>query len=679
MKKELREGNQMKVGNFIKLTMVFILAVLIFSFINGSSLAATVLFSDNFEDGNYTGWSKNGGSWSVVSDGTKVFKQSSTSATCYAYAGDSSWNNYSVEAKIKALSFNGADTTVALAARFQTTSNFYFAKISNANTISIQKKSGGSISVLASKSYPISTGTFYVLKLEVNGSSLSLSVNGNPELTATDSTFATGKIGFTMVNASGEIDDVVVSSDIVTVTPTPMPTPTPTATPTATPTPGNTPAAIPTPTSESTTTPIPTVTPTSTPSTTPTPTTTIPVNYNIVVAQDGSGDFTTIQAAIDSIPANNDSWATITVKNGTYNEHVFIAKSYIALIGENRENTKIQLALDRAAWNSAMGVTNTGSGVIDIGCTAPDPSTKKMTKVDTTDVMIGNLTVENTATVGSSTVYTHAVRGESTATRISIVSCNVLGMGSDPLALWNTTTGMYYHSNCTFKGKIDAVCPRGWCYDVGSTYIEVGNSAPIWHEGVVGSGQKFVIRNAYVMSDTPKNFKLLNGQKESTVYLLDSYFYNSDGKTITEGSVYAAYYYNCHMEGGDQSWHADNLASAPGSPTQSQVTAKWTFNDQWDPENTLPAVLPYASVPQPWNKANDVSNTAQLKWIKAKDAYSYNIYFGTTSNPSYVGYTTGNTYNPGQLIKGATYYWRIDVVTSNGVLTGPVWSFTVGN
>lgn len=388
-----------------------------------------------------------------------------------------------------------------------------------------------------------------------------------------------------------------------------------------------------------------------------------------IVAKDGSGDFTKIQDAIDNIPAGNSSWFTIIVKSGTYSEHIFIDKSYIAIVGESRENSRIDYPLNRATWNSEMGVTNTGSGVVDIGVLASAPTTK----VAVNDIVIANMTIVNSADTSSGTVYTHAIRGESTATRISVLHCNVLADGSDTLALWNTTTGMYYHINCSFKGGIDAVCPRGWCYDIGSTYTETKNSAPIWHEGATGTAQKFVIRDAYVqpVPGTPKNFKLLNGQKESIVYILDSYLYNASGYEIEEGSVYADYFYNVHMEGGDQSWHADNISNP------SEITAYWTFNGQWDPENTLPSVLPYASIPQPWNKAYGVSSSTQLKWVKARDASSYNVYFGTSSSPSYAGNTTANSYTPGSLTSGATYYWRIDAVNSTGTVTGSVWSFKV--
>lgn len=58
----------------------------------------------------------------------------------------------------------------------------------------------------------------------------------------------------------------------------------------------------------------------------------------ITVAQDSTGDFTSIQAAVDSI---NNTPETIFIKNGTYKERVEITKDNITLIGESCENTVI--------------------------------------------------------------------------------------------------------------------------------------------------------------------------------------------------------------------------------------------------------------------------------------------------------------------------------------------------
>ncbi len=232
----------------------------------GPNANAATLFSEDFEDGNSTGWSTSNGSWSVVTDGNRVYKQSSTSTTAHAYNGTASWAAYSVQARVKALSFNGTARYFGLLARYQSSSNYYFLALSNAGTLEIRKKVGGSVTVLASKSYTVATGTWYTLKFDLNGNALQAYVNGILELSAMDSSFTAGKIGCTTYNASAEFDDILVDGvGAVTPTPTPSsatPTPTPsTATPTPTPS-----TATPTPTpSSATPTPATTPTPTSSP------------------------------------------------------------------------------------------------------------------------------------------------------------------------------------------------------------------------------------------------------------------------------------------------------------------------------------------------------------------------------------------------------------------------------
>jgi pectinesterase len=46
------------------------------------------------------------------------------------------------------------------------------------------------------------------------------------------------------------------------------------------------------------------------------------------------------------------------------------------------------------------------------------------------------------------------------------------------------------------------------------------------------------------------------------------------------------YFWDCHREGGDFDWLANNLATAEGSPTLEQIAAAWTFADTWNPEST---------------------------------------------------------------------------------------------
>jgi pectin methylesterase-like acyl-CoA thioesterase len=63
------------------------------------------------------------------------------------------------------------------------------------------------------------------------------------------------------------------------------------------------------------------------------------------VALDGSGDFCTVQGAIDFVPEQNQSPVTITLANGIYHEIVLISnKSGLTLRGEDRKRTQIAYA-----------------------------------------------------------------------------------------------------------------------------------------------------------------------------------------------------------------------------------------------------------------------------------------------------------------------------------------------
>lgn len=59
----------------------------------------------------------------------------------------------------------------------------------------------------------------------------------------------------------------------------------------------------------------------------------------ITVAKDNSGDFNSIQQAVDSIPAGTPE--TIYIKKGIYKERVEVRKNNISFVGESRDDTII--------------------------------------------------------------------------------------------------------------------------------------------------------------------------------------------------------------------------------------------------------------------------------------------------------------------------------------------------
>ena len=60
-----------------------------------------------------------------------------------------------------------------------------------------------------------------------------------------------------------------------------------------------------------------------------------------IIAKDGSGDFTSIQAAIDAVPMSNRHPIILLVRMDEYHERVIVNKDNIRIIGEARDRTVI--------------------------------------------------------------------------------------------------------------------------------------------------------------------------------------------------------------------------------------------------------------------------------------------------------------------------------------------------
>jgi hypothetical protein len=275
-----------------------------------------------------------------------------------------------------------------------------------------------------------------------------------------------------------------------------------------------------------------------------------------------------------------------------------------------------------------------------------------------------------------------AVRGG--GTRIIILNCNIIADGGDTLSLWNKKNGMYYHANCYFEGWVDYVCPRGWCYITDSKFYGHNLSASIWHDGDEDKSQKLVIRCSTF--DGVEGFSLGRNHRDGQIFLLDCRF----SKAMADTPIYwpatsktpwkwgdRHYYYNCHRDGGDFAWFKNSLEAAETAPKESDITAKWTFDGKWDPEETMPPVLPFVFLSRPKDGSNMVSIEGTiLKWVPSRNSICSNVYFGTSDNPEFRGNQATNSYATGALKSKTTYYWRIDEVTEAGTIKGNLWHFT---
>ncbi len=302
-----------------------------------------------------------------------------------------------------------------------------------------------------------------------------------------------------------------------------------------------------------------------------------------IVAKDGKGNFTTIQEALNAIASDNVKRHIIYIRNGIYNEKLYIEKSNVALIGEDKDSTRIIYAILRSKWK-LTNPDDYGAAVINI-------------KDSVTDFILKNITVYNNyGSLFNSNDHQFAIRSGSGVTRIIFDNCKIVSDGGDAVSLWNTPDGMYYHNNCWFEGYVDYVCPRGYCFIENSSFFGHNKTASIWHDGSGREDNKFVIRNSY-FNGVP-GFPLGRYHRDAQFYLIDCrfsgnmadkniYFYPSKIPIILKFGEGRIYYYNCHGDSIDYSWHKDNLNNAPGIPKPEQVTASWTFNSKWDPYKDL--------------------------------------------------------------------------------------------
>ncbi len=90
--------------------------------------------------------------------------------------------------------------------------------------------------------------------------------------------------------------------------------------------------------------------------------------------------------------------------------------------------------------------------------------------------------------------------------------------------------------------------------------------------------------------------------------------------------------------------------------------------------------------PRPAYDAVNVRQNQILKWSPSADATSHQVYFGTdeatvrNAGTGSVSKSLGDeSYDPGMLQMGTTYYWRVDAVESTGTVKGPVWTFTTAD
>jgi pectinesterase len=162
----------------------------------------------------------------------------------------------------------------------------------------------------------------------------------------------------------------------------------------------------------------------------------------VVVASDGSGDFETVQAAIDAVPDGNKDHIVIHIKPGTYKERVTIPKekSFVTLRGDDAKTTILTWH-----WNAKQKDPASSEGK-EVGT-----SGSYSTLVSADDFVAENITFENTA---GDTGQAVALR--TNGQRQAFFNCRMIGW-QDTLYLHN---GRAYFADCHIEGRVDFIFGR---------------------------------------------------------------------------------------------------------------------------------------------------------------------------------------------------------------------------
>ncbi|HVM62818.1 MAG TPA: pectinesterase family protein [Verrucomicrobiae bacterium] len=199
-----------------------------------------------------------------------------------------------------------------------------------------------------------------------------------------------------------------------------------------------------------------------------------PVNpNNLTVAADGSGDFLTVQGAVDSLPSGNTTYTLVNIRNGTYTEIVDTRnKNNITFRGQSRAGTVVGYYNN----NNMNGSTHF----------------RMAFKIYANNLAIENMTVVNTTPQGGS--QAEALMLESGAVQFILNNAEV-DSRQDTIYANGTPQSQGYFYNSFVQGNFDYVwgsgdlfftncqfqtIPTASTYNLGASRTDNGTSPGGW-------------------------------------------------------------------------------------------------------------------------------------------------------------------------------------------------------
>ncbi|MDN4609536.1 pectinesterase family protein [Arthrobacter burdickii] len=423
---------------------------------------------------------------------------------------------------------------------------------------------------------------------------------------------------------------------------------------------------------------------------------------NLTVASDGSGDHTTIAAALTAAPANSAVPFVIAIKPGTYREVVNVTKPNVTLAGAGEKPEDVVITYDNAAGTPKPDGTGTygTSGSATVLIKANNVTTR-------------NLTIEN-AYKETGTGSEQAVALKTSGDRLVFDTVRLIG-DQDTLYVDSPaagTTARSYFTNSYVEGDVDFIFGRGTAvFDkstlMASTRGSTSNNGYLTAASTDKSlGFGYLITDSTVLSDAPAG----------TFHLGRPWQPSGDANAVAQvvirdTALPAAIKSSPWTDmAANFSWRNARFFeynnAGPGAvtnPDRPQLSAadaakytKWTYlagNDGWNPTGQTPPPPPAdttaPAVPAtPTATAGDSS--VELTWTANtdEDLAGYNLYrsTGTTTAPTAANrintdLLTAPTYMDRTAANGSTYTYVLTAVDRAGnesAVSAPVAGSPVG-
>ena len=305
--------------------------------------------------------------------------------------------------------------------------------------------------------------------------------------------------------------------------------------------------------------------------------------YDLTVAKDGSGNYITVQAAIDAAPAGRTTAFTIYIKNGTYKEKINIpsSKPFIQLVGESVANTILTYD-DYAGKYTSCSLTLGTQGSASF-------------TVNASDFAAVNITFVNSYGDGS-----QAVTVLVNADRAVFKNCRFLG-NQDTVYLKGGSTPRCYFKGCYIDGNIDFI---------------FGSSVALFDSCVVYAKTRPSTNSSYITApNTPA------GQQYGFVFR-DAKLPMNNGGTL--------YYLSRPWPSPSEALTAQNVVFTNATMSGHIQPAGWSV---WN-ASTITANLHYAEYSSKYFSGPLVDVSARVPWSfqltqPEADAYTIANMFGT--------------------------------------------------